>query len=189
VGAYHTVRAALPAVIEQRGYVAITASLASFAHPPGFSAYAAAKAGVEAMGNALRLEVAHLGVEVGTIHPTWIDTDMVREAEDSSRAYMRLRAAMRPPFKRTVAVDRVVKDIAAGFEHRKRRICSPPYMQLAHLLRPALTTRAFERDWRAAAPDIDRLFADDIRSRGRVGASVSDRVGRQLGPPDARAGG
>jgi NAD(P)-dependent dehydrogenase (short-subunit alcohol dehydrogenase family) len=41
LGAYNTVRAALPAVIEARGHVAITASLASFGHAPGLSAYCA----------------------------------------------------------------------------------------------------------------------------------------------------
>ena len=80
LGAYNTVRAALPAVIEQRGYVAVTASLASFAHGPYMSAYCATKAAVEAMANSVRTEVAHHGVDVATIHPTWIDTDMVREA-------------------------------------------------------------------------------------------------------------
>jgi NAD(P)-dependent dehydrogenase (short-subunit alcohol dehydrogenase family) len=180
VGAYQTVQAALPAVVEQRGYVAVTASLASFAHTPGFSAYAAAKAGVEAMCNALRTEIAHLGVEVSTIHPTWTNTDMVREAEGSFRAYSRLRQAMRPPFSATVPVERVAADIVTGFEQRKRRICSPRYMQVAHLIRPALTSRLFERDWRAAAPDISRLYEEDVRAHGAAGASVSQRVGRQL---------
>lgn len=180
LGAYNTVHAALPAVIAARGYVAVTASMASFAHPPGMSAYAATKAAVEAMGNALRIEVAHLGVDVGTIHPTWIDTDMVREADASFRSYQRLRQAMRPPFSRTHPVERAVQDIVAGFEHRRRRICSPPVMQLAHVMRSALTTRVFERDWRAAAPEITEFFEAEVGERGLAGASVSERVGRQL---------
>jgi NAD(P)-dependent dehydrogenase (short-subunit alcohol dehydrogenase family) len=187
LGAYHTVRAALPAVVAQRGYVAITASMASFAHPPGFSAYAATKAGVEAMGNALRLEVAHLGVDVATIHPTWVDTDLVRETVTAFGAYRRLRESMRPPFSATVPVERVVADIVAGFAQRRRRICSPRMMQLGHMVRPLLTTRLFERDWRAAAPDISRLFEEDTRARGLEGASVSDRIGRQLRRRDAQA--
>jgi NAD(P)-dependent dehydrogenase (short-subunit alcohol dehydrogenase family) len=146
------------------------------------SAYSATKSAVEAMCNALRVEVAHLGVDVATIHPTWLDTDMVREAEAAGAflAYKRLREAMRPPFKRTHPVDRAVKDIASGFAKRRRRICTPPIMQLAHAARPALTTRAFERDWRAAAPEISRLFEAEIAERGLAGASVSDRVGRQM---------
>jgi NAD(P)-dependent dehydrogenase (short-subunit alcohol dehydrogenase family) len=190
LGAYYTVHAALPAVAAQRGYVAVTASMSSFAHPPGMSAYAASKSAVEAMCNALRVEVAHLGVDVASIHPTWIDTDMVRETSASFQAYRRLRQAMRPPFSRTMAVERVVADIVAGFEQRRRRICSPWFMQVAQVIRPVLTTRLFERDWRAAAPDITRLFEEEIRARGREGASVSDRIGRQLArPPGHRPAG
>ncbi len=189
LGAYHTVRAALPAVIERRGYVAVTASLASFGHAPGMSAYSASKAGVEAMCNSLRSEVAHLGVDVASIHPTWIDTDMVREGDESQRAFHRLREAMPPPFKRTYPVERAVADIVAGFEQRRRRICTPRFVQLAHVLRPALTSRIFERDQLAAAADIERLFQQELAERGAEGASVSERVAAQLPHEQARVSG
>jgi len=180
LGVYNTLRAALPAVCERRGYLAVTASLASFAHAPGLSAYAATKAGVEAMCNSLRNEVSHLGVDVGTIHPSWIDTDMVREGDDTQRSFQRLRESMKEPFKRTYPLERAVTDIAAGFEARKRRICSPRFVVLAHWLRPLLATAAFERDQREAAPDITRLFEAELAERGAEAASTSDRVAEQL---------
>jgi len=180
LGAYNTLRAALPAVSEQRGYLAVTASLASFAHAPGLSAYAATKAGVEAMCNSLRIEVAHLGVDVGTIHPSWIDTDMVREGDDTQRSFQRLRESLKEPFRRTYPLERAVSDIVAGFEGRKRRICSPRFVVLAHWLRPLLTTAAFERDQREAAPEIVRLFEAELAERGAEGASTSERVAEQL---------
>jgi NAD(P)-dependent dehydrogenase (short-subunit alcohol dehydrogenase family) len=180
VGAFRTVRAALPAVIASRGYVAVTASLASFAHAPGMSAYAASKAGVEAMCNALRVELAPHGVAVGTIHPTWVDTDMVREADAENLAYRRLRAAIRPPFNRTYPVERAARDIADGFDRRARRICTPGFVRVAHVLRAALTTRAFERDLVRAAPDIERLFAEQIAEQGRLETSVSERVATRV---------
>ena len=179
LGAYNTVRAALPAVIEQRGYVAVTASLASFAHGPYMSAYCASKAGVEAMANSLRLEVAHHGVDVATIHPTWIDTDMVREAEDRP-TFQRLRGALRPPFNKTYPVERAVRDIVGGFEQRRRRICVPRFVYLAHALRPLLTTRLMERDQLAIAPEVERLFRQELAEWGREGASVSERTAKQL---------
>jgi len=166
LGVFRTVRAALPAVIQARGYVAVTASLASFAQAPGMSAYSASKAAVEAMCNSLRLELAHHGVQVATIHPTWIDTDMVREGADELRAYQRLRAALRPPFKRTYPVERAARDIADGFDRRARRICTPSFVRIAHVLRAATTTRLFERDLLAAAPDIERLFAEQAAEEG-----------------------
>lgn len=182
VGAFRTVRAALRAIFASRGYVAVTASLASFAQGPGMSAYSASKAGSEAMCNSLRLEVAHRGVDVGTIHPTWIDTPMVREGDTQSRAFRRLRESMGPPFSRTYPVERVARDIADGFERRARRICTPGFVRAAHVLRAAMTTRAFERDALRAAPDIVRLFHDDVAELGGpAAASLSERARRQLG--------
>ena len=180
IGAYYTVRAALAAVIAQRGYVAVTASLASFAHAPGMSAYCATKAGVEAMCNSLRSEVAHHGVDVATIHPTWIDTDMVREADVQSRAFEAIRGALRPPFKKTYPVERAATDIVSGFERRRRRICVPQFVVIAHALRPLLTTRLFERDQLAVAPELERAFSEDIAARGAAAASVSERIAGQV---------
>jgi NAD(P)-dependent dehydrogenase (short-subunit alcohol dehydrogenase family) len=180
IGAYYTVRAALPAVIAQRGFVAVTASVASFAHAPGMSAYCATKAGVEAMCDSLRSEVAHHGVGVATIHPTWIDTDMVREADAESRVFEVLRGALRPPFKKTYAVERAATDIATGFERRRRRICVPPFVQVAQALRPLLTTRLFERDQLAVAPELERRFEQDVEQRGAAAASASERIARQI---------
>jgi NAD(P)-dependent dehydrogenase (short-subunit alcohol dehydrogenase family) len=181
LGAFRTVRAALPAVVASRGYVAVTASLASFTHSPGMSAYAASKAGVEAMGNALRIELAPHGVAVGTIHPTWIDTPMVREVNREHLAYRRLRAAMRPPFDKTYPVERAARDIADGFDRRARRICTPRFVQIAHVLRAAATTRLLERDMVRAAPDIERLFAEQAAERGRLETSISERVLERMG--------
>jgi NAD(P)-dependent dehydrogenase (short-subunit alcohol dehydrogenase family) len=182
LGVFRTVRAALPAVIESRGYVAVTASLASFAQAPGMSSYSASKAAVEAMCNSLRLELAHHGVEVATIHPTWIDTDMVREGEQDLRAYQRLRAALRPPFKRSYPVERAARDIADGFDLRARRICTPRFVQIAHVLRAATTTRVFERDLLAAAPDIERLFAEQASEEGSVAhVSLGERERHRSG--------
>lgn len=187
IGAYNTLRAALPSVIEQRGLLAVTASAASFAHAPGMSAYAASKAGAEAMCNSLRIEVAHLGVSVASIHPIWIDTEMVREGESEQRAFQRLRGSMRGPLGRSYPLQRAVDDIVAGFEARSRRICTPRFVQLAHLLRPALTTRFFERDQLAAAPEIMGMFEEEIRERGLEGASMSERVAAQVERESARS--
>jgi NAD(P)-dependent dehydrogenase (short-subunit alcohol dehydrogenase family) len=178
LGTARTVRAALPEIVATRGYVAVTASLASFAAMPGGSAYCASKSGVEAMANALRLEVAHLGVDVGTIHPTWIDTDMVRDG-DENPAFARLRAAFRPPFARTYPVEQAATLIADGIERRSRRICVPGFVRLAHALRPLLTTRLFERDERRVAPEVVAVFREMTAARGPLGASVSTRIAAQ----------
>ena len=61
LGVFHTVRAALPSVIENKGYVLVVSSMAAFGAMAGLASYNASKAGVEHFANALRLEVKHLG--------------------------------------------------------------------------------------------------------------------------------
>jgi NAD(P)-dependent dehydrogenase (short-subunit alcohol dehydrogenase family) len=180
VGAHNTIRAALPHVIARRGYVAVTASLATFAHPPGMSAYAATKAGVEAMCNALRVEVAHHGVAVGTIHPTWIATSMVTEGDDELDAFGLLRSAMLPPFKKTYPVERAAADIAAGIERRAQRICTPPFVRIAQVARAMLATRAFTWNLLRAAPRIEERFRADAARRGTSEVSASSRVRNKI---------
>ena len=51
------------------------------------AAYNASKAGAENFANALRLEVAHLDVAVGSAHMCWIDTPMVQDARADLRAF------------------------------------------------------------------------------------------------------
>ncbi len=179
IGAYNTVRAAAPAVIETKGYVAVTASMASFAHPPHMSSYSASKAAVEAMCNSVRLELAHHGVAVGSIHPTWIDTDMVREV-DEMPAFKILRLAQRPPLKKTFSAEKAAQVIADGFEKRSRRICVPEYLRVVHLLRPLLTTRLFERDQLSIAPKMEDAFVEARAERGAAAASVSERTAAQI---------
>jgi NAD(P)-dependent dehydrogenase (short-subunit alcohol dehydrogenase family) len=179
LGVHHTIRAALPAVVAARGYVAVTASLASFTAAPGMSAYCASKWAVEALSDSLRLEVAHLGVDVGTIHPTWIDTDMVREGDTEIPAFARLRAAFRFPFSKTYPVDKAAAQIVDGIARRSRRVCVPGFVRIAHVLRPVLATRLFERDLRLAAPHIVADFRRSVAERGTAGASVSGRVKQQ----------
>ena len=46
--------------------------------------------------------------------------------------------------------------------------------------RSALTTRLAERDSRAAAPEIERVFAEEVEREGAEGASASERVREQV---------
>jgi NAD(P)-dependent dehydrogenase (short-subunit alcohol dehydrogenase family) len=175
IGAYNTVRAALPAVLEARGHVAITASLASLAHPPGLSAYTASKAGVEAFADALRIEVAHQGVTVGVLHPSWIGTDMVLEADAESEAFHRLRSSMRGPMANTYPVESIVGPIADAFAARSSRVFLPSWVRGAYLLRAAVNNQAALRDQRKAAPDMRRLFAEQAARDGSQQAALGLR--------------
>jgi NAD(P)-dependent dehydrogenase (short-subunit alcohol dehydrogenase family) len=175
IGAFHTVRAALPEVIRARGHVAITASLASFAHAPGLSAYTASKAGVEAFADALRVEVAHQGVTVSTLHPSWIDTDMVREGDAESAAFQRLRASLRPPFAKTHPVDAIVPAIVDGFAQRRARLFLPGFVRLAFRIRNTLNSPTAQRDQLKIVPQMRQLFVDQAEREGLHRASLGTR--------------
>ena len=175
IGAFNTVRAALGEVIKAKGYVAITASLASFGHAPGLSAYSASKAGVEAMANSLRIEVAHLGVDVGVLHPSWIATDMVKEGDGESPSFRRLRQAMRGPLAKTHPVESIVNPIADGFATRKQRLFLPGFVRFAFAARSVLHTRFMLHDQLKAAPEIRALFAAQVAEQGAHDASMPTR--------------
>lgn len=171
-GVFRFVRAALPHVVARRGQVAVTASLASLAHAPAMSAYAASKAAVEAMCNAWRIELAAHGVQVTAIHPSWITTPMVTGAA-ASAAFVRLRRAMPPPLNRETAPGVLARAVADAFERRSRRVFVPGWVRWAFALRSLLHLRPLERDLLAAAPEIERLYAADVAAHGAAAASAA----------------
>ncbi|CAM2759863.1 SDR family NAD(P)-dependent oxidoreductase [Skermania piniformis] len=86
VGTWRTFRAGAPHVIEQQGHLLAISSMAAFIHSPLQAAYTASKAGVWAMCDAIRLELRHTGVTVGTIHPTFFDTPLMDEVQANPAA-------------------------------------------------------------------------------------------------------
>lgn len=174
IGAFHTVRAALPEVLRSRGHVAVTASLASFVNGPCMSAYAATKAGVEAMCNSLRVEVAHHGVTVGCIHPSWIATPLVGEAE-ALAVFRLLRAKLPPPLRRDMPLAEAAERIAQGIAERRDRLYVPGFVRLFRWLRTPLHSAFGEREMRRAMPEVERAFAADVAALGVAG--VSQRQG------------
>lgn len=173
-GVFHTVRAALPAVMAQRGYVVATASVSSFAHPPAMSAYAASKAAVEAMCNAWRTELAGHGVRVGVMHPSWVKTPLVTEGA-LHPAFRRLRATMPGPLNRELDASDAARMLADGIERRARQIWAPAWVRILHWLRAALHSPLAERELLRAAPDIERLYLEGMQSSGRLASSFGPR--------------
>ena len=173
-GTLNIVRAALPAVIIQRGYVLATASVSSFAHPPAVSSYAASKAAVEAMCNSWRIELAAHGVGVGTIYASWVQTPLVTEG-DLHPAFVRLKSTMPAALRRAMSVNQAADMIVQGMERRARRIWVPTWVRALHWLRAALHTPLAERDLLQAAPEIEQLFEQIITSSGVKASSVAPR--------------
>lgn len=177
-GVFNTVRAALPQVLRQRGYVLVSASVASFAHAPAMSAYAASKAAVEAMCNAWRIELAAHGVAVGVIHPSWVSTPLVSEGA-LHPAFARLRAAMPGPLNRELDADNAARRIADGIERRDARLWIPGWIRVLHWLRAALHAPAAEGALRQAAPEIERLYLQGLAAEGTLASSLGPREFRR----------
>ena len=181
LGVYRTIHACLPHVIERRGYVLPVASVAAAIHAPGISAYAASKAAVEALGNALRAEVAHLGVRTGVAYFSWIDTEMVRGADEHpGTQYM--RSKMRGPAAKTYSVEQAGQAVADGIEQRARRIVVPPGFRAVLLGRMAVA-RLTEWGSRRDIPEFIRLMEEEAEQRG---IEASQPVGAG-GAADAQA--
>jgi short-subunit dehydrogenase len=107
IGVSNTIAAVLPGMRERRrGQIAAMSSLASCRGLPRMAAYCASKAGVNALLDALRVELAPLDIAVTTICPAWINTPMAC-------------AANLPGFIRLMPVEDAARRILAAL--RKRR--------------------------------------------------------------------
>jgi NAD(P)-dependent dehydrogenase (short-subunit alcohol dehydrogenase family) len=175
-GVYRTVHAALPHVIERKGYVLVVASVASFPAMPGLAAYSASKAGVESMTNALRLEVAHLGVDVGCAHPSWIDTDLVRQAEKDLQSFRQMRAKLPWPVNSTTDVETCAQAMADAIERRSTRLFVPRGVALLRLLR---STGLLELGAKRQSPTETPLL------EAEVAAMLADPTARTTSDPAA----
>ena len=173
-GVFNTVRATLAAVTAQRGYVAVTASVSSFAHPPTMSAYAASKAAVEAMCNAWRIELAAHGVGVGAIHAHWISTPLVTEGA-LHPAFGRLRQAMPALMNRETSAAAAARVIADGMAQRRRRIWIPGWVRALHWLRALLHTPWAERELLRAAPEMEAFYLHGLATEGALASSYGPR--------------
>jgi NAD(P)-dependent dehydrogenase (short-subunit alcohol dehydrogenase family) len=77
--AFYLAKAAWPALVAQRGGVIVNLSSLSARDPfPGFSAYGAAKAGINLLGLSLAREGQAHGIRVHTIAPGGVETPMLR---------------------------------------------------------------------------------------------------------------
>lgn len=167
VGVIRTVSATRPEIVAARGHYLLVASVASFTVAPGLAAYCASKAGVEAFGDAFRLEVAHQGVTVGTAHPIWIDTDLVRDAKEDLPVFRRTIARMPGPLGAQVDVATCARLFVDGIEARRPKVFVPRTVGSVFHARALLTTGAVRRMMaREASRSVPQLEAE-VRALGR----------------------
>jgi NAD(P)-dependent dehydrogenase (short-subunit alcohol dehydrogenase family) len=173
LGVFHTVRAALPSVIGRRGYVLVVSSMFAYAAQPGAASYCVSKAGVEHFANALALEVAHLGVDVGSAHMGFIDTPMIQDIDSDLASFRTALSKLPGPMGKTTSVEACAGAFVDGIERRKRRIYCPRWVGALRWLRPLLTTRAAETQMQKGLPD---LLAQMDAEADAVGRSMGKRT-------------
>ncbi len=171
LGVWQTMRAALPHVRARRGYVLAVASVAAPVHPLLHGAYSATKAGVEALCDVLRTEVAHEGVDVGVAYFPYIDTPMVRDVF-AAGVGKELESRLTYPLNRRIPVDRAADAMLAGVEGRARRVYTPRWVRLLLLTR-GLLPRLVEAQNRYLRTSelIDRYEREQAAAAGSERAS------------------
>lgn len=167
VGVFHTVRAALPSVIDRRGYVLIVSSAAAYAASAGMAPYDASKAAVEHFANALRLEVAHHGVDVGSAHMLWIDTPLVQESRADLPSARAMLDSLPGPLGKTTSVRECGELFVRGIEQRKRQINCPRFVGLMRWLKPVLASRLGDRASLKSVPELLPKMDAEVAALGR----------------------
>ena len=168
IGSMLTVHAALPEVAKRRGHILLISSAAAFTVLPGMSAYCAAKAGLERFGDALRLEVAHRGVTVASAHPTWIDTDLVRDTEEALPTFTATRKQLPGPLGAFTSVEVCAQALVETLETRGRRVFVPGSVGVVSALRQLVTGVLAEKvAMKVSAKRVPQLERDIAALDGR----------------------
>lgn len=123
-GVWRTFRAALPHVRERNGYLLAISSMAAFVHSPLQAHYTASKAGVWAMCDSIRLELRHQGVGVGSVHPTFFQTPLLKSFH-ADPAGRRLWGGNTKGLWKMISLDEVVAATVRGIELRADLVVIP----------------------------------------------------------------
>jgi len=166
-GAVRTVKATLEPVRAAKGYLLLVSSAAAFTALPGMAAYCASKAGVEQFGTVLRLENAHLGVAVGTAHPSWIETDMVANMRKDLPTFREALAKLPPPLGRVISVQACAAALIRGVERRRRRIYIPRTLAGVQATRSLYTSAFAEATIRRMGGGQLQQMEDEVVRLGR----------------------
>jgi NAD(P)-dependent dehydrogenase (short-subunit alcohol dehydrogenase family) len=165
LGVWRTVRAALPQIVERRGQMVVVSSVYAFANGFGNTPYAVAKAGVESLGRALRVELAPHGASASVAYFGWVDTKLVQDAFAQPDAD-RVRDLSPDFLLKRITPDEAGAGLVRGIEERAPRIFVPKWWRyiaaFRGLINPLLDKR-MENDAKTAAlvRDLDAKALDN----------------------------
>ncbi len=137
-GVYNTVITALPQIAERRGHIVVTASVYAFLNGVGAAPYAMAKAGVEQLGRALRVELVPHGASASVAYFGFIDTAMVHQTIDGDSLADQLIGSMPRLLRKRLTPAQAGEAVARGIERRAPRIIAPKRWAAYSALRGAV---------------------------------------------------
>jgi len=159
LGVYKTVEAVLPEIVPRRGHVVVISSVYAFINGVGAVPYAMAKAGVEQLGRALRIELAPFGASATVAYFGFIDTEMVHRAIDADPLADRMLQTLPRPLRKRLQPAAAGEAIVEAIENRRPRVIRPrrwtAYSVLRGIVNPLSDARN-ERD--AATLELVRQF-------------------------------
>lgn len=177
LGAWHTARAALPQVSERGGQIVFIGSIYSFANGLLASPYAVSKAGVEALGRALRAELAPLGASASVVYFGWVETDLVRDSldrKDGGRGARVLRDTLPAFLLKRITPETAGATMVRALEERAPRAFAPGIWRYLSALRGLIN------------PLLDRRLDHDAGIAAVVAEAESMTI-RDLDPKSADA--
>jgi NAD(P)-dependent dehydrogenase (short-subunit alcohol dehydrogenase family) len=141
-GVYNTVVTALPQIAERQGHIVVTSSVYAFLNGLGTAPYAMAKAGVEQLGRALRVELVPHGAGASVAYFGFIDTEMVRLGIDTDPLAAQMMQALPAVLRKRLTPAQAGEAVARGIERRAPRIIAPrrwaAFSALRGILNPLL---------------------------------------------------
>ena len=137
-GVHRTIAAALPEIVRRRGHVVLIGSIYSFMNGAGATPYAIAKAGVEQLGRALRVELSRHGAGATVAYFGFIETEMVHRAIDEDPLGDRLVDSQPAFLMKRLPPSAAGKAIADAIERRAPRVVRPRRWAALSVLRGIL---------------------------------------------------
>ena len=134
LGVWRTVRAALPQIVERKGQMIVVSSVYAFANGFGNTPYAVAKAGVESLGRALRVELKPHGASASVAYFGWVDTKLVQDAFAQESAGRVEKLSPKWLLKR-ISPEEAGAGLVRGIEEQAPRIFVPKWWRYVSALR------------------------------------------------------
>jgi NAD(P)-dependent dehydrogenase (short-subunit alcohol dehydrogenase family) len=155
LGVWRTARAALPQILARQGHLVVVSSVYAFANGFGNSPYAVAKAGVESLGRALRIELAPHGASAGVAYFGWVDTKLVQDAFAQPDAD-RVRDLSPDFLLKRITPDEAAAGLVRGIEERAPRVFVPKWWRYVSALRGIVN------------PLLDKRMENDAKTRALI---------------------